>query len=325
MALAAIEHSPPLSLQSPFISLIILLMVVLTLPPLFERLMLPGLVGLRVAGVILGKSGLALLDAETEPMVLLADLGKVYLMFVIGLEIDLTKFHKTRNRSIGLGLLIFFASLIAGIVVARWFGFGWNTSLLMGALFAPHALLGYPIANQLGVTGNEAITLTIGATIFTDVLALLLLAISVSINAGDFSLLSLVTQVLSLGIYSAVILFGLDWAGKLYFRRTGDEEGNQFIFVLLSVFLAAIAALLINVERIVGAFLTGLAVNDVLGGGSVKEKVEFIGSILFIPFFFVYSLLLCHGGNVSGYSHFHHLPHFLDRDYVGDFGRLGVE
>lgn len=281
------EHGHSFSLHNPFISFTISLLAVLVLPPLFERLKLPGLVGLVFAGVVFGQSGFQLLDADTETMKLLGDIGKVYLMFVIGLEIDLEKFHKTRNRSMVLGGLIFSTSVIAGILVGRWFGLGWEPALLMGSLVAPQTLLAYPIVNRLGVMANEAITVTIGATIFTDIAALLLLAICLSIHAGEFSWLGLEIQVLSLGIYAAAVLFGLDWAGKLYFRKTGDEQGNQFIFVLLSVFLASVGAQLINVERIVGAFLAGLAVNDVLGNGPVKEKVEFVGSVLFIPFFFI--------------------------------------
>ncbi|MEM9215126.1 MAG: cation:proton antiporter [Cyanobacteria bacterium P01_F01_bin.150] len=292
MLLAVVEHSPPLSLHSPFVSLTILLLVVLTLPPLFERIKLPGLVGLLFAGVVLGGSGLAILDIETETMKLLADIGKIYLMFVIGLEIDLAKFRKTRNRSLGFGLSIFLTSLIIGLCVGRLLGFGWNTSFLIGIIFAPHTLLGYPVVNRLGVMGNEAITITIGATIFTDILALLLLTIAISVHAGEFSLFNLVAQVLALAIYAATVLFGIDWAGKLYFRRTGDDQGTQFIFVILAVFLAAAGAQLINVEAILGAFLAGLAVNDVLGNSPVKEKVEFVGSVLFIPFFFVHVGLL---------------------------------
>ncbi|MBC6474953.1 MAG: cation:proton antiporter, partial [Hormoscilla sp. GM102CHS1] len=134
---------------------------------------------------------------------------------------------------------------------------------------------------------NEAVTVTIGATIFTDIAALLVLAICVSIHAGEFSPATLAIQLGALAIYSAIVLFGLDWAGKEYFLRTGDEESNQFLFVLLSVFLASVGAQIINVDKIVGAFLAGLAVNDVVGHGPVEEKVEFVGSTLFIPFFFV--------------------------------------
>ncbi|WP_371357550.1 cation:proton antiporter, partial [Hydrocoleum sp. CS-953] len=80
--------------QNPIVTFTILLLVILTLPPLFERLRLPGLVGLLVAGIVLGGDGLKLLDPETETMKLLSDIGKVYLMFVAGLEIDLAEFKK---------------------------------------------------------------------------------------------------------------------------------------------------------------------------------------------------------------------------------------
>ncbi len=174
-----------------------------------------------------------------------------------------------------------------GTFVGVNFGFGWNTSILIGSLLASHTLLGFPIVQRLGMVKNQAVMVTIGATIFTDIAALLVLAISVSIHSGDFSAVSLIIQVISLGLYSVFVLFGFDWLGKEYFRRTGDEESNQFLFVLLAVFVASIGAQLINVDKIVGAFLAGLAVNDVVGNGPVKEKVEFVGGTLFIPFFFV--------------------------------------
>ncbi|MEA5535573.1 cation:proton antiporter [Crocosphaera sp. XPORK-15E] len=273
--------------NNPLVSFTIILLVILTLPPIFERLRLPGLVGLLFAGVVLGKDGLNLLDHDSESIKLLADIGKIYLMFVAGLEIDMVEFRKTKNRSIGFGILTFSVPLIAGLMVGRYFDFSWNTSILIGSLLASHTLLGYPIVQRLGVVRNEAVMVTIGATIFTDISALLVLAICVSIHGGDFSATSLVIQLISLAIYSLIVLFGFDWLGKEYFRRTGDEESNQFLFVLLALFLAAVGAQAINVDKIVGAFLAGLAVNDVVGEGPVKEKVEFVGGTLFIPFFFV--------------------------------------
>lgn len=273
--------------DTPIVSFTILLAVILTVPPIFERLRLPGLVGLLVAGVILGPSGVNLLSAEDPIMMLFTEIGKIYLMFVAGLEIDLAEFRKTKERSLGFGLATFALPLIGGIVVGKLFGFGWNSSVLIGSLLASHTLLGFPIVNRLGVVTNEAVTVTIGATIFTDIAALLVLAICVSIHAGDFSVASLTVQLVPLALYSATVLFGLDWAGKEYFRRTGDEESNQFLFVLFAVFLASVGAQAIDVDKIVGAFLAGLAVNDVVGRGPVKEKIEFVGSTLFIPFFFV--------------------------------------
>lgn len=279
-------------ISSPIAAFTLLLLVILTVPPIFERLRLPGLVGLLFAGVLLGADGLGLLNAENEAIKLLTDIGKIYLMFVAGLEIDLDEFRKTKNRSIGFGLATFTLPLIAGILVGWQFGFGWIAAVLLGSLIASHTLLAYPIVQRLGIIRNEAVTVTIGATIFTDIAALLVLAVCVAIHAGEFSWATLVFQLVALAGYAAAILFGLDWAGKEYFRRTGDEESNQFLFVLLAVFLASVGAQVIQVDKIVGAFLAGLAVNDVVGHGPVEEKIEFVGGTLFIPFFFVGTGLL---------------------------------
>jgi Kef-type K+ transport system membrane component KefB/nucleotide-binding universal stress UspA family protein len=273
--------------DTPIVIFTILLVVSLTIPPIFEQLKLPGLVGLLVAGIILGPHGLNLLSEKTETMKLLSDIGKIYLMFVAGLEIDLKQFKSHQNRSLAFGIFTFAIPLILGTIVGRMFDFGWNASILIGSLFASHTLLGYPIIQGLGLVQNQAVIITIGATIFTDIGALLVLAICVAIHGGDFTLSFLAIQLGALAIYSALVLFGFDWLGKKYFDRTGDDEGNQFLFVLVALFVASVGAQIINVDKIVGAFLAGLAVNDAVGNSPVKEKVVFIGSVLFIPFFFV--------------------------------------
>lgn len=273
--------------ESPIVPFTILILVSLTIPPIFERLRLPGLVGLLFAGVVLGPNGMQVLSPDSEIMKLLSDIGKIYLMFVAGLEIDLEEFRRKRNRSLSFGLMTFAFPLTVGTVIGLSVGYSLNTSILMGSLLASHTLLGYPIVARLGVVANEAVVVTIGATIFTDIAALLVLAICISIHGGDFSATSIIVQLAALGIYTAIVLFGLDWAGKEYFRRTGNEESNQFLFVMLAVFLVSVGSQIINVDQIVGAFLAGLAVNDVIGHSPVEEKVEFVGSTLFIPFFFV--------------------------------------
>ena len=273
--------------HSPIATITILLLVILTIPPLFEKIRIPGLVGLLFAGILFGRDGLGLLDQSQESIKLLGDIGKIYLMFVAGLEIDLDDFRLSKNKALVFGLFTFAIPLLIGSGVGFTFDLGANASILLGSLLASHTLLGYPIVNRLGVMGNESVVITIGATIFTDIAALLVLAICISIHGGDFTAFSLIIQLLVLALYSFVVLYGFDRAGKEFFRRTGDEQGNQFLFVLLAVFLAAVGAQVINVDKIVGAFLAGLAVNDAVGDGPVKEKIEFVGSTLFIPCFFV--------------------------------------
>jgi Kef-type K+ transport system membrane component KefB/nucleotide-binding universal stress UspA family protein len=273
--------------NTPIITFTILLLLILTIPPVFERIKIPGIVGLLFAGVIFGSDGLGFLDKDQESIKLLADIGKIYLMFVAGLEIDLNDFRKSKNKALTFGWFTFIIPLVIGALVGRIVGLGWNASILLGSILSSHTLLGYPIVNRLGVVANEAVVITIGATIFTDIGALLVLAICVSIYGGDFTVTSLIFQLVILALYAFIVLYGFDRAGKEYFRRTGDEESNQFLFVLLVVFLASVGAQIINVDQIVGAFLAGLAVNDVVGNSPVKEKIEFVGSTLFIPCFFV--------------------------------------
>jgi Kef-type K+ transport system membrane component KefB/nucleotide-binding universal stress UspA family protein len=275
------------AIREPIFTFALLLAIILLIPPIFEKIKLPGLVGLLVAGVVFGSSGLGLLDNKSETMTLLADIGKIYLMFVAGLEIDLEQFRRTRNRSLGFGFATFAVPLIAGTFVGRVFGLEWNSSILIGSLLASHTLLAYPIVKRLGVVNNEAVTVTIGATIFTDIGALLVLAICLGVNEGNFTPLDLGRLLVFLVIYALVVLIGLDRLGRAFFRRSKNDQGNQFLFVLLAVFVASVGAELVGVEQIVGAFLAGLAVNDVIGDGPVKEKVEFVGSVLFIPIFFV--------------------------------------
>lgn len=275
------------TVREPVFTFALLLGIILLVPPVFEKLRLPGLVGLLAAGVVFGSSGLGLLNSKSETMVLLADIGKIYLMFVAGLEIDMEQFRRTRNRSIVFGAATFAIPLMTGTFIGRIFGFEWNTAVLIGSLLASHTLLAYPIVKRLGVVNDEAVTVTIGATIFTDIGALLVLAVCMGVNQGDFTALDLARLLGFLIIYALVVLLGLDRLGRAFFRRSKNDEGNQFLFVLLAVFVASVSAQLVGVEKIVGAFLAGLAVNDVIGNGPVKEKVEFVGSVLFIPIFFV--------------------------------------
>ncbi len=274
--------------KEPIVPFAILLVVILVIPIMFERLRLPGLVGLVFSGLVLGPSGWNLFQSDSPMINLLSDIGLIYLLFVAGLEVDLEKFRRQKSHAFGFASLTFTIPLVMGTLVGVIVGYGWNTSILIGSLFASYTLLAYPIISRLGVVNNEAVTVTIGATIFTDIGAVLILALCLAVShAGPFSFAKLLTLSGWLTIYSVAVVTGFDWAGKEFFKRSGDDEGNKFLFVLLSVFLAAVGAQLIGVEKIVGAFLAGLGVNEAVGAGPVKEKVVFIGSVLFIPIFFV--------------------------------------
>ncbi|MEM6753305.1 MAG: cation:proton antiporter, partial [Cyanobacteria bacterium P01_C01_bin.38] len=205
-----------------------------------------------------------------------------------GLEVDLQQLSRQRNRALGFGSFAFCIPLVLGTLLGRVFEFDWLSSILIGSLLSSYTLLAYPIINRLGLTNNEAVGVTIGASIFTDIATLLMLALCVAIHSQQFNIWQTIALLGWLAVYSVVVLVGFDWVGKEFLRRTGEDEGNQFLFVFTAVFLAASIAQLIGIRTIIAAFFAGLAVNEVIGDGPVKQKIVFVGSVLFIPIFFVY-------------------------------------
>ena len=178
----ALQSNSSLFGKEPIFPFVILLFVILFIPILFERLRLPGLVGLVLAGVVLGQSGGKLLPTQSPIMDLLADIGLFYLMFVAGLEIEIKQFSNYKNRFLGFGSLTFVVPLMVGVVIAFLFGLNWKQAILIGSVLASHTLLAYPIINRLGVSRNEVVNVTTGATVVTNIGAVLLLAFCVHAN-----------------------------------------------------------------------------------------------------------------------------------------------
>lgn len=272
---------------SPFEKFTLVLFLILLLPMLFARLRLPGVVGLLAGGVLLGPYVFAIVPAESPTLELFASVGRVFLMFIAGLEIDMRVFRATQQRSMGFGALTFFFPLLSGVAVAFWFDFQWVAAVLVGSLIASHTLLGFPILNKLGLGKTEPVAVTVGATIFTDIASLLVLAVCISIFKGGFSPAGLALQLVQLVVYAIIVLQGLPLLGRFYFRRHRQDEQVLFVFTFLIVMVAAVGAHFIHLEDIVGAFLAGIAVNRVLERSSVRDKVVLMGEGFFIPLFFV--------------------------------------
>jgi Kef-type K+ transport system membrane component KefB len=279
-ALFELTNFPPLARFS------IAMLILFVVPPLCRRIRLPAVVGLLAAGVIIGPFGLQIAPKHGEVAYFFAELGKLLLMFFAGMEIDLVQFNRTRNRSIGFGILTFALPLVAGMIVGFCVGYSLVGALLIGSLLASHTLIAFPIVDKLGKLRNEAVTVTIGATVFTDVAALLVLAICIPIHVSGFAPDTFAIQVLQLAIYVPAVLLGLGWVARKLFALKLPKEG-QFALMLLLVAIAAVAAEAIHLEGIIGAFLAGLAVNTATRNSQAKHELEFIGNHLFIPVFFL--------------------------------------
>jgi Kef-type K+ transport system membrane component KefB len=265
----------------------IILAIFVLVPPLCRRVRVPPGVGLLLAGVALGPSGLGTLPNAAPVAEFFAEIGKLLLMFFAGLEIDLSQFRRTGARSLVFGSLTFSVPLVVGAGVGILAGYGWLAAVLIGSLMASHTLLGFPIVQRMKLVTDEAVAVTIGGTVFTDLASLLVLAICLPIHSSGFSGAVFAIQIGELMAYVLLIFIGLGAVGRWLLERTGDSKERQVTLILLIVALAGFGAEVINLESIIGAFLAGLAVNRALSGREAKEQLDFLGNTLFIPMFFV--------------------------------------
>lgn len=261
--------------------------VIVVVPRLSRRVRLPAVVGLLLSGVVLGPHVLGMFG-ENHPIAdFFAQLGKLLLMFFAGLEIDLALFRKAQNRATIFGVITCSVPLLLGTAVGLWFGYGPNAAIVIGSLLASHTLLGFPIVEQLGATRFEPVIVTVGATILSDILSLVVFAICVPIHESGFSMFGLTLQLVEIAVIVPLILFGVSRAGAYALRKVEDDEDAYFILMLGLIAIAAMLAETINLPDIVGAFLAGLAVNAAVHDKPAKGKLEFFGNSFFIPIFFI--------------------------------------
>jgi Kef-type K+ transport system membrane component KefB len=276
-----------LPLHDPVLIFAIILLILLISPILLNRIKVPHLIGLIIAGIIVGPFGFNLLERD-DSVILLGTVGLLYLMFIAGIEIDLADSKKNLFKSTIFGAYTFVIPMVLGTMSGiHLLGFSVNTSILMASMFASNTLITYPIASKLGITKNRAVNISVGGTILTTVLALLVLAVIVKISAGEASQGLWWKLGSSIVFCVAFILFVFPIIGRWFFKRVSDGIA-QYVFILCMVFWGSYFAHVCGIEPIVGAFLSGLALNRLVPKISpLMNRIEFVGNALFIPFFLV--------------------------------------
>lgn len=261
--------------------------LILGVPPLCRRVRLPSVVGLLLSGIIIGPHGFNVIGEHRPVAQFFAELGKLLLMFFAGLEIDLALFKRVQRRAVVFGIFTTGIPQILGTAVGLAFGYAMIPSIVIGSLLASHTLLASPIVNRLGVTRLEPVTVTIGATVFSDTLSLVIFAICVSSYVSGFSVSQLFIQLAEIAVFIPLILFGLSRLGGYALKKVEKDEDAYFILMLAIVAVASLLAEVINLPDIVGAFLAGLSVNAAVSEKPAKKKLEFFGNSFFIPIFFI--------------------------------------
>jgi Kef-type K+ transport system membrane component KefB len=262
------------------------MVLIFGIPPLARRIRLPVAVGLLLSGVVIGPYVLGVFGEKRPIADFMAELGVLLLMFVSGLEIDVNQFRQARTRSMLFGVLTTGFPLLLGTAVGLIFGYKLIPAVVIGSLLASHTLLGGPIVVELGVNQLEPIVITIGATVLSDTLSLVVFAICVSTYTTGFSTSAFVLQIVEIAVFVPFVLLGISRLGAYLLKTVEAEENAYFVLMFGIMATAGVLAGLVNLPGIVGAFLAGLAVNESVHDKPAKEKLKFFGDSFFIPIFF---------------------------------------
>ena len=276
-----------LPITDPTWIFLLVLLIILFAPMVLGRLRIPHIIGMILAGVVIGEHGFNIL-ARDSSFELFGKVGLYYIMFLAGLEMNMGDFKQNRGKAVVLGLLAFVIPMALGFITNMTvLKYGFITSVLLASMYASHTLVAYPIVIRYGVSRHRSVSIAVGGTAVTDTLTLLVLAVIGGLFKGESSemfWLWLVVKVIFLGF---LIIFFFPRIGRWFFRKY-DDNVMQFIFVLAMVFLGAGLMEFVGMEGILGAFLAGLVLNRLIPHVSpLMNHLEFVGNALFIPYFLI--------------------------------------
>ncbi len=280
-------YESTLPLSNPVLKFLLILVIILFAPIILNRIKIPHLLGLIIAGAIIGPNGFNLMERDSS-IILSGTAGLLYIMFLAGLEIDLGDFKKNSKKSIVFGLYTFLVPMALGLLAGYYIlQFSILTSVLLASMFASHTLIAYPLVSKLGVAKNRAVNIAVGGTMITDTLALLVLAVIVGMSVGEVNTAFWIRLTISIVLFGLIVMLLFPIIARWFFKKY-DDNVSQYIFVLVMVFLGAVLAELAGIEAIIGAFLAGLALNRLIPLTSpLMNRIEFVGSAIFIPFFLI--------------------------------------
>lgn len=272
-------------IEDPILKFLLIMAIILGTPLILNKLKIPYLLGLIIAGAVIGPHGLNLVLRDSS-IILSGSAGMLYILFTAGLEMDMSDFKQSSIRSLAFGLYTYIFPMLFGVISGYGIlGYSLPSSLLLGALFASQTLIAYPIISKLGITRDKAVTIAVGGTIIVDILALVTLTVVSGMATGSTDKIFWYQLGASIAACSFVILWIFPRIGRWFFKRCSDNV-SQYVFVLVIVFSGAFLTQLAGLEPIIGAFLAGLAMNRLIPSTSpLMNRIEFVGNAIFIPFF----------------------------------------
>ena len=274
-------------ITNPTLIFFVVLLIILFAPIIMGKLRIPHIIGMVLAGMLIGKYGLNILERDSS-FELFGKVGLLYIMFLAGLEMDLESVKKNSKRFLIFGLLTCLVPLVMTYFMATWLlGYSSQASFLLGCIMASNTLIAYPIVGRYGLQRHSSVMLSVGSSMISLFLALLMLAALAASYGEDTGFLFWVFFLLKFCVFLGASIWLIPKLARYFLRRYSDSV-MQFIFVLAVMFLSAAASEAVGVEGIVGAFTSGLILNRYIPHVSpLMNRIEFIGNALFIPYFLI--------------------------------------
>lgn len=276
-----------LPIQDPTWIFFLVLLIILMAPLVFNRLRIPHLIGMILAGVLIGEHGLNLLERDAS-FEIFGKVGMYYIMFLAGLEIDMEGFKQNLSRGVKFGILTTLIPLFFGFICGYWLlSYSLAASFLLACIFASHTLVSYPIVSRYGLQRHPAVSISIAATMIALLSALIALAVISGRYKGSNDMWFWMFFVGKCALYFAGLFFFFPRIIRWFFKHFRDRI-VQFTFVITMMFFAAVMAELCGIEGLVGAFMAGLIFNRFIPRTiPLMNRIEFVGNALFIPYFLV--------------------------------------
>lgn len=276
-----------LPLTNPVLIFSVILFIILFSPIFLNRISIPPLVGLIIAGAVFGPNGLNLI-ARDSSIELFGTVGLLYLMFISSMEMDMNQFRRNSGKSLVFGFFTFIIPMILGILTGIYLlRLSTVSAVLLASMYASNTLISYPIVSKMGIVKSRAVNISVGATIITTLAALLVLAVIVRMHNGGAGFSFWVNLGAGIVVSLSVIFYLFPLLTRWFMKRY-EESVAQYIFVLALVFMGAFLAQIGGIEPILGAFMTGLALNRLIPNTSpLMNRIDFVGNALFIPFFLI--------------------------------------
>ncbi|MBO5264131.1 MAG: cation:proton antiporter [Bacteroidaceae bacterium] len=263
------------------------LCIILFAPLLFNKLRLPHIIGMILAGLVVGPNGLNILVRD-DSFELFGKVGLYYIMFLASLEINLQEMRQAKGGALLLGLTVFAMPILLGIFTNMFIlEYGIITSVLLASMYASYTLISYPIVARYGLSRQRCVNFVVGGAIITDTLTLFVLAVVSGMFTGETGVVFFLLLFAKLLVISSVIIFFFPRIARYFFRKYNDGV-IQYIFVMALLFLGAGMMELAGMEGILGAFITGLVLNRLIPHSSpLMRRIDFVGNAIFIPYFLI--------------------------------------